>query len=252
MEAGPEQGQPAGPVSGHGPLPHRILAELRTGGQRAQAAGAKAAGEVGRAAEPLGLEVVATTLDGPRALVGHVMGLRLLLPAEGVHGPRETAALLYLFRDAIALRPTDDAPMSALPLVRLHIVLPQMAVAHWIYKAGRVAHANLDLQRTDRAVETDLSAWTVDDFRAADDKLQVVPLDQLTGPVHLYQRFGFVRLAVAASARAPVRMKSALPESTGPYQRMWAVFATVLGVGRLTADPPAGEQVSAESPDQPT
>jgi hypothetical protein len=225
----------------HGPLPRRIRAELRAGTQLAGAVGAKTGGELVEATEGLRLEVVETKLTGERALVGHALGLRLLIPAEGFHGPRETAALLYLFRDAIAVRPTDDAPMSAVPLYGLHIVLPQVAVARWIYKAGRTAHANIDLAKDERGVDASLQEWTVDDFRLADDKVQVFMLNELSGRVRLYQHLGLVRLDLEVQSGRKVRLKSALPETSDAHQRLWDVFVKVLGDASMTIDRPADE-----------
>src|SRR5271155_1964678 len=54
----------------HGPLPKRILAELRAGAQQAGAVGTKTGGQLVGAAEELRLEVVETQLEGKRAL-GH-------------------------------------------------------------------------------------------------------------------------------------------------------------------------------------
>jgi hypothetical protein len=226
----------------HGLLPKRILSELRSGAQKTSVASEKAAGVVGEATEALRLEVVETKLSGPRVLVGHALGMRLLIPAEGIHGPRETAALLYLFGDALAIRPTDDSPMSAVPLYGLHIVMPHVAVARWMYKAGRTAHANIDLAKEDeKKEEASIATWTVDDFRRADGKLQVFMFDKLEGEVYLYQRLGLVRLALQLVGGPIVRLKSALPETSGSYQRLWDLFVKVLGPTRLTIDKPAGE-----------
>ncbi len=193
------------------------------------------------AAEGLALEVVETNFEGERALVGHALGMRLLIPAEGIHGPRETAALLYLFRDAIAIRPTDDAPMSAVPLYGLHIIVPQIAVARWAYKAGRTAHANVTLAKEEHGVDASLQDWTVDDFRAADDKLQTFMVTELEGPVHLYHHLGLVRLDFGVRSGRRVRLKSALPETSDAQQRLWDLFVKVLGSTRMTIDRPAGK-----------
>ena len=99
-----------------------MLAELRSGAGKSREIGAKAVGTLGSAAEALHLELVETKLTGERALLGHFLGMRLLIPAGRGHGPRETAALLYLFRDGLGIRPTDDAPLSAVPLYGLHIL----------------------------------------------------------------------------------------------------------------------------------
>jgi hypothetical protein len=230
----------------HGPMPKRILAELRSTTQMAGSSAAKAAGVVDEAGEALRLEVVDTKLQGPRALVGHVLGMRLLIPAEGIHGPREAAALLYLFADAIAIRPTDDAPMSAVPLYGLHIVMPHVAMARWMYKTGRTAHANIDLEKEEHDVEASISKWTVDDFRQDDPKLQVFMVRDLEAETHLYHDLGLVRLAFKTSSGPLVRLKSALPETQGTYQRFWDLLQRVVGPARLTVDKPerAGGQAS--------
>jgi hypothetical protein len=233
----------------HGPLPRRILGELRSAERHGAVAGAKAAGVVGTAgakaaasvatsAEALTLEIVSTELTGARALAGHVLGMRLLLPAEGVHGPRETAALLYLFGDALAIRPTDDAPMSAIPLLGLHILMPHVAMAHWVYKAGRTAHANMDLAREEQDFKEMLSHWTVDDFREATTALDVHLTAGIPGPVRLYEHLGFVRLAVPRPGGTPIRMKSALPEPSPAYLRMWKLFDSVTWPQGLTMEGP--------------
>lgn len=222
-------------------MPKRVLAELRSRSQQAGVVGVEAANKVGEATEALRLEVVETKLEGPRALVGHTLGMRLLVPAEGIHGPREAASLLYIFGDSIAIRPTDDAPMSAIPLYGLHIVMPQVAIARWAYKAGRTAHANLDLEKDEKEVEASLMAWTVDDFRNADDKLQAFMLAQITDSIHLYQHLGFVRLAFEAPGGRLVRMKSALPESSAAYRQLWDLFVKAFSSARLTMDPPTVE-----------
>lgn len=64
-------------------------------------------------------------------MVGHVLGLHLLFHAQGIHGPREAPALVYLLADAMAVWPTGDAPMSTVPVFGLHLVLPPVAVARW-------------------------------------------------------------------------------------------------------------------------
>lgn len=225
----------------HGPMPKRILAELRSRSRQAGVVGAEAVNTVGEATEALRLEVVETKLEGPRVLVGHTLGMRLLIPAEGIHGPREAASLLYLFHDSIVIRPTDDAPMSAIPLYGLHIVMPQVAIARWAYKAGRTAHANIDLEKDEREVEASLVDWTVDDFRKADDKLQVFMLAEIPGFVHLYQHLGLVRLAFEAPGGRLVRMKSALPESSTAYRRLWDLFVEAFSPAKLTMDPPTVE-----------
>lgn len=248
----------------HGPLPARIRGELRSAeryggiisakageavttagvqaGRSVRAAGSSATRSVAASADALRLEVVTTSLTGGRALAGHVLGMRLLLPAEGVHGPRETAALLYLFRDALAIRPTDDAPMSAVPLFGLHMVMPHVAIARYVYKAGRTAHANLDLAREERDFDASLPEWTVDDFREATPKLQVHPTATIPDPVRLYEHLGLVRLAVPVGGGPTVRLKSALPETADAYLRMWKLFDSVKWPQGITMEEPAEER----------
>jgi hypothetical protein len=149
--------------------------------------------------------------------------------------------VLELFAVSFALRASDVWPMSAVPLDGLHLVVPQVAVARWVYKAGRTAHANVDLAKEEQSVEASFAKWTVDDFRLADSKLRVFMTAELTGPVHLYQRLGLVRLAFAAPGGPLVRLKSALPEASGSYQRLWDLFAKVVGPARLTIDRPSGD-----------
>jgi len=216
----------------------RILAELRAGAQHGDAAGARARSAATHTAQQLRVEVVETSLEGPRALVGHLLGMRLLIPASGVHGPRETSALLYLFGDAFAIRPTDDAPLSAVPLYGLHIVLPHVAIARWAYRAGRIAHADLDLAREDRAVEPDLRTWTVDDFRAADDKLEVFEIAALPAAIHVYQHLGLVRLAVPTAGGVPVHLKSTLPEPATTFVQVLELFSKLAWAHGISTEPP--------------
>ncbi|MGH9028726.1 MAG: hypothetical protein ACRDV4_03835 [Acidimicrobiales bacterium] len=130
--------------------------------------------------------------------------------------------------------------MSAVPLYGLHIVMPHVAVARWMYKTGRTAHANIDLEKEEHGVEASLSEWTVDDFRQADEKLQVFPVSQLQRQVHLYHELGLVRIAFQPSSGPLVRLKSALPEPQGAYQRLWDVFEKVVGAAGVTVDKPPG------------
>lgn len=215
----------ASPPNGPVRPSRRILAELGAGAQSGDPAGARTVSAATQAARELHVEAIETSLDGPRALVGHLLGMRLLIPASGIHGPREAPALLYLFGDALAIRPTDDAPLSAVPLYGLHIVLPHIAIARWAYRAGRIAHADLDLARADRSVEPDLRTWTVDDFRAADDELQVFPIATLPASLHLYQHLGLVRLAVPTDQGEPVRLKSTLPEPASTFAHVLELFS---------------------------
>lgn len=246
---GPETSEQEQLIAEHeslrGPLPTRILAELRSG---AAQGGAKALGAISQGADALRLEVVETGLTGNRALVGHALGMRLLIPAEGVHGPRETAVLLYLFADGIAIRPTDDSPMSAVPLYGLHIVMPHVAAARWIYKAGRTAHANMNLEEEDRRVEGELAEWTIDDFRRSDQKLQVYMSPDLATPLYVYEHLGFVRVTFGARGGAQVRLKSALPESPEAYVRLWELFSKALGPGRVTMEQPSDDRGGVTGP----
>lgn len=220
---------------------HEILGELRNAAAKGVGEGARLTGDATNAAKALNLEIVDTTLRGGRALVGHIVGMRLLLPAEGIHGPRETAALVYLFGDALAVRPTDDAPMSAVPLVGLHMVLPQVAIGHWLYKAGRTAHANVELLKDEERFSASLENWTVDDFAAADPKLQVYRTTDLAAPVHLYQHLGLVRLSVPRQGDKPVRLKSSLPEPSSAFVKAWELFDVVTWPGGLSMGLPNGE-----------
>lgn len=234
------------------PPSRRILAELRAGAQRGDAAGAHLLGTAAHAEEALHVEIVETSLTTPRALVGHVLGMRLLIPAEGVHGPREAPALLYLFGDALAIRPTDDAPLSTVPLYGLHIVLPHVAVARWAYRTGRIAHANLDLERDDRDVEPDLRKWTVDDFRAADDKVQVLEAAALPAPIHVYQGLGLVHLTVPVTGKPQIRLKSALPEPAATFAHVLELFSKVQWAhGVSTERPASGTDAPSADPGPP-
>ncbi|MGH8979944.1 MAG: hypothetical protein ACRDWE_02830 [Acidimicrobiales bacterium] len=238
----------ASPPDTPAPPSRRVLAEIRTGAQRGDAVGGRALGEAAHAAEALHLEIVETPLTGARALVGHVLGMRLCIPAHGIHGPRETPSLLYLFGDALAIRPTDDEPLSAVPLYGLHIVMPHVALAHWAYKAGRIAHANLDLERDNEKVEQGLQAWTAEDFRAADAKVQVFGVDGVPGPLHVYQHLGMVHVDVPVSGVPPLRMKSSLPESAATFVRMLEVLSKVPWTHGVSTARPVGAR-STESPD---
>src|SRR5579875_1582932 len=154
-------------------LRRHLLDEARRGVGAGASTASLAATQLGRAAEAIALGTLATGLRGQRALVGHVVGMHLCVPAGHLHGPREAPAFLYVFADALAIRPSDDAPMSSVPVVGLHMVLPELAIAHWLYKAGRIEHANLDLVEDSQRFASSLPHWTVDDFAAADPKVQV-------------------------------------------------------------------------------
>ncbi len=191
------------------------------------AAGARAATKLGKAAEALHLEVTSTGLHDQRHLVGHVLGMHLDLRAGGLHGPRQTPVVLYLFADALAVRPSDDAPMSTVPLFGLHMVFPPAAVTHWLYKTGRIEHANLDLVEVAGTFEDALPSWTVDDFAGADPKLEVHRCDSLDAPVHVYERVGFAHLWVAPPGTGPLHLQSTLPPTPEAFARLWALFGAV-------------------------
>ncbi|MHB1583596.1 MAG: hypothetical protein ACYCU7_15895 [Acidimicrobiales bacterium] len=191
---------------------------------RGGADGARAAAELVSAGEALRLEVVVTGLAGDRVLAGHVIGMHQLLHAGGLHGPRETPAILYVFADALAVRPTDDAPMSTVPVLGLHVLLPPLAVARWLYKTGRIAHANVelvkDLAADEGRFEAAVAHWTVDDFAEADPKVQVYRASDLGGPVYVYDHLGFARLSAALPGGPPLRLKSTLPATPGALAAM--------------------------------
>jgi hypothetical protein len=214
--------------------------------------GERAAAELGHAAEAMALETLRTDLTGERALVGHVIGMHLCLPAGHFHGPRETPALIYLFADALAIRPTDDAPMSTIPIFGLHMVLPPLAVARWLYKAGRIEHANLDLVKDAARFAATIAQWNVDDFAEADEKLEVHRLSDMGGPVHVYGHLGFANVLLLLSDGRLVRLKSALPSSSEAYVKLWELFSQVTWPHGLSTTPPveAPEPATNEAPER--
>jgi hypothetical protein len=216
-----------------------VLDNLRREAAAGTKAGEHAAAELGRAAQAMALEVVPTGLRGDRALVGHVLGMHLELPAAHLHGPREAPALLYLFADAVAIRPTDDAPMSTIPLFGLHMVLPPAAIARWVYKAGRIEHANLDLVKDAQRFADTLAQWTVDDFEDADPKLDVRRTRDLSQPLHVYEHLGYAHLLVPVPDGRPVHLKSALPASSNMFLKLWQLFTIVEWPQGLTTEVPA-------------
>jgi hypothetical protein len=218
--------------------PGHFVHDLRQRATRGGAEGAHAAAELGHAAQALHLQVVTTELEGDQVLRGHVLGLRLLMHAEGLHGPRETPVLVYLFADALALRVTDDAPMSTVPLLGLHMVLPPLAVAHWLYKAGRVTHANVDLAKDAERFEESLAGWTVDDFAEADAKLQVYRLQEVEASAHVYQQLAFAHLWIPVHGARPVRLKSALPPGADAFGQLARLFESVPWPHGMSAKPP--------------
>jgi len=204
------------------------------------AAGARAASALGKAAEAMRLEAVGTGLHGDRVLVGHILGSHLVLPAGGLHGPRQTPAVVYLFADAVAVRPSDDAPMSTVPLFGLHMLFPPLAVTRWLYKAGRIEHADLDLAQVTQEFESSIGSWTVDDFADADPKLQVHSISSLEGPVHVYVRLGFAHLWLPAPGDRPVRLKSTLPAPAEAFTALWELCHLVNWPAGITMDAPPG------------
>ncbi|HTX62620.1 MAG TPA: hypothetical protein VMD28_03215 [Acidimicrobiales bacterium] len=225
-------------------LRHRVLDDLKREAAAGVAAGGRTAAQLGHAAQAMTLEIVPTGFDGERALKGHVLGMHLVVPASHLHGPREAPALIYLFADALAVRPTDDAPMSTIPLFGLHLVLPPVAVARWAYKAGRIEHANLDLVKDAQRFADSLAAWTVEDFADADQKLEVHRATELTGPIHVYEHMGFANVSVPSPGRRPVHLKSALPVSSDAFVKLWQLFALVSWPRGLSAE--VTEEVRAE------
>ena len=218
----------------------RLLRGVRRQAAVGAAAGMEAATKLGRAAQALHLEVVATGLRGQRVLVGHVLGMHLDLRAGGLHGPRQTPAVVYLFADALAVRPSDDAPMSTVPLLGLHMVFPPLAVTRWLYKAGRIEHANLDLVKVAGAFEATLPSWTVDDFAEADPKLEVHRGDSLVGPVQVYQHLGFAHLSLPVPGRPPLRLQSTLPPTAEGFTQLWELWNAVAWPQGITMKPPDG------------
>ena len=213
-----------------------VLSNLRRGASAGAKAGERAAAELGQAAQAMALEIVPTGLRNDRALVGHVLGMHLALPASHLHGPREAPVLLYLFADALAIRPTDDAPMSTIPLFGLHMVLPPAAIAHWVYKAGRIEHANLDLVKDARRFADSLARWTVDDFEVADPKLEVCRTRDLTQPLRVYEHLGYAHLWVPPTDGRAVHLKSALPASSEVFVKLWQLFTLVEWPQGLSAE----------------
>lgn len=232
--------RPTAPDADAGSVRQRLTDELH----RQVAAGKQgeehAAVELGRATRAVALEIVPTGLVGPRVLVGHVLGMHLSLPAGHLHGPRQAPALLYLFADALAIRPTGDAPMSTVPMFGLHMVLPPVAVARWVYKAGRIEHANLDLVKDAERFASSVAEWTVDDFCEADPKLEVHRAAELTVPLHVYEHVGFAHVAVPVPGGRPVRLKSSLPVPSESFVKLWQLFALVSWPQGLSTETPTG------------
>ena len=231
-----------------GGLRQRVTGELRREAAAGKHGEEHAAVELGHAARATALEIVPTGLDGARALVGHVLGMHLSLPAEHFHGPRQAPALLYLFADALAIRPTGDAPMSTVPMFGLHMVLPPVAVARWVYKAGRVEHANLDLVKDAERFASSIAEWTVDDFLEADPTLEVHRTAELAGPLHVYEHLGFAHITVPAAEGRPVHLKSSLPVSSESFVKLWQLFALVRWPQGLSTEVPTGSDEERPGP----
>lgn len=219
-------------------LRQHLLDDARREAAAGANAGAHAAVELGHAAEATALATVATGLQSERALVGHVVGMHVNIPASHLHGPRETPVFLYLFTDALAVRPTDDAPMSTVPIVGLHMVLPEVAIARWLYKAGRIEHANLDLVKDSQRFADSLAHWTVDDFADADEKVEVHRANDVTGPIHVYEHLGFANLWLPTNGK-PVRLRTAMPASSEAFVGLWRLISLVEWPNGLRTDVPA-------------
>ncbi len=222
-------------------LRRRVVRQLRRRLIAGKSLGGGAAADLGQAAEALALEVISTDLAGDRVLLGHVLGMHLTFPAGHLHGPRQAPTLLYLFADALAVRPTDDAPMSTVPMFGLHMVLPPVAVARWLYKAGRIEHANLDLVKDAARFASSLAYWTVDDFSEADPKLEVYRTSDLPGPLHVYEHLGFAHIVIPVQGGRPVHLRSSLPVSSEIFVRLWQLFSRVDWPHDLRTDIPTEE-----------
>ena len=131
--------------------------------------------------------------------------------------------------------------MSTVPILGLHMVLPPLAVARWLYKAGRIEHANLDLVKDAQRFADSLAGWTVDDFAEADAKLQVYRSADVKGPLHVYEHLGFANLWVPPTTMEgrPVRFKSALPATSDAFVKLWQLFSLVHWPRGLRTDVPA-------------
>ena len=133
--------------------------------------------------------------------------------------------------------------MSRVPLLGLHMLFPPLAVTRWLYKAGRIEHANLDLAEVAREFESAIADWTVDDLAGADPKLQVHTLGSLLGPVHVYERLGFAHLWLPVPHGHPVRLKSSLPASAEAFTALWNLCQKVSWPAGITMDaPPEGDE----------
>jgi|SRR5579875_324406 len=217
-------------------LRRHLLDEARRGVGAGASTASLAATQLGRAAEAIALGTLATGLRGQRALVGHVVGMHLCVPAGHLHGPREAPAFLYVFADALAIRPSDDAPMSSVPVVGLHMVLPELAIAHWLYKAGRIEHANLDLVEDSQRFASSLPHWTVDDFAAADPKVQVHRTGEV-GTIHVYEHLGFANIWIPNNDDA-TRLKSALPVSSESFVKLCELMSLAHWPDGMRTTPP--------------
>jgi len=244
-----DSASPLAAATDPGNLRRRMTDELRREAAASKQSEQHAAVELGHAARAIALEIVPSGLDGSRAIVGHVLGMHISLPAGHFHGPRQAPALLYLFADALAIRPTDDAPMSTVPMFGLHMVLPPAAVARWVYKAGRIEHANLDLVKEAERFASSIAEWTVDDFLEADPKLEVHRAAELTSPLHVYEHLGFANIAFHGADGRPVHLKSTLPVSSESFVKLWQLFALVHWAQGLSTEVPTG--TDGQPPDPP-
>ncbi len=218
----------------------RVVGGLRQGAAAAVVAGGRGATELGQATRALALQIAGTGLNDERARVVHVMGMHLLIPASHLHGPRQEPVLMYLFGDALAIRPTRDAPMSSIPLPGLHMLLPPVAVARWVYKAGRVEHANLDLVKDAQRFADSLAQWTVDDFAQADPELDVHLLAELPEPLHVYGHLAYAHIYIPVPGGRALRLKSDLPAAPGALEQLGALFANVTWPHGLSTEAPQG------------
>jgi hypothetical protein len=239
----PDDGRPGPAADGVEAGRRTRLGNLRREAAAAAGASARTAATLAQAAAAVHLEVTATGLAGDRVLLGHVVGLHQELRAGGLHGPRQVPAVVYVFADALAVRPSDDAPMSSVPLLGLHLLLPPLAVTHWLYKAGRTEHAEVDLVEVAAQLEAALPHWTADDLGEADPKVQVLQLAELDGPAYLYAELGFAHLVVPTPGGPPHRLRSTLPATPEAFARLWELCAAARWPGRLQMTAPAhGDQ----------
>jgi hypothetical protein len=139
--------------------------------------------------------------------------------------------------------------MSAIPLPGLHMLLPPVAVARWVYKAGRVEHANLDLVKDAQRFADSLAQWTVDDFAQADSELDVHRAADLPGPLRVYGHLTYARVSVPVDGPRPLRLRSDLPAPPGALEKLTDLFSLVTWPhGMSTQAPPDGPGDAAGEP----